>query len=150
MPRGYIGDPTKFRISHASGEKFHVYHLHGGGDRWRMNPVSDPSWNYADTRLNKHPQNEVASNRLDSQSLGPGESYNLELEGGAGGVQHTVGDLLFHCHIAKHYVSGMWSFWRVYNTLQPDFAALPDRAGCRRRHLRPADRQELLGHRQCT
>jgi manganese oxidase len=127
MPRGYIGDPTKFRISHASGEKFHVYHLHGGGDRWRMNPVADPSWNYADTRLNKHPQNEVASNRLDSQSLGPGESYNLELEGGAGGVQHTVGDLLFHCHIAKHYVSGMWSFWRVYNTLQPDFAALPDR-----------------------
>ena len=127
MPRGYIGDPTKFRISHASGEKFHVYHLHGGGDRWRLNPVSDPSWNYADTQLDKHPQNEVASNRLDSQSLGPGESYNLELEGGAGGVQHTVGDLLFHCHIAKHYVSGMWSFWRVYNTLQPDFAALPDR-----------------------
>ncbi len=127
MPRGYVGDPTKFRISHASGEKFHVYHLHGGGDRWRMNPVADPSWNYADTRLNKHPQNEVASNRLDAQSIGPGESYNLELEGGAGGVQHTVGDLLFHCHIAKHYVSGMWSFWRVYNTLQPNFAALSDR-----------------------
>ena len=127
MPRGYTGDPTKFRISHASGEKFHVYHLHGGGDRWRMNPVADPSWNYADTRLNKHPQNEVASNRLDAQSIGPGESYNLELEGGAGGVQHTVGDLLFHCHIAKHYVSGMWSFWRVYNTLQPNFAALSDR-----------------------
>jgi manganese oxidase len=128
MPRGYIGDPTKFRISHASGEKFHVYHLHGGGDRWRLNPVADPSWNYADTRLNKHPQNEVASNRLDAQSIGPGESYNLELEGGAGGVQHSVGDLLFHCHIAKHYVSGMWSFWRVYNTLQPDFAPLPDLA----------------------
>ena len=128
MPRGYIGDPTKFRISHASGEKFHVYHLHGGGDRWRLNPVADPSWNYADTALNKHPQNEVASNRLDAQSIGPGESYNLELEGGAGGVQHTVGDLLFHCHIAKHYVSGMWSFWRVYNTKQPDFVALKDRA----------------------
>ena len=91
MPRGYVGDPTKFRISHASGEKFHVYHLHGGGDRWRLNPVADPSWNYADTRLNKHPQNEVASNRLDAQSIGPGESYNLELEGGAGGVQHSRG-----------------------------------------------------------
>lgn len=127
MPRGYVGDPTKFRISHASGEKFHVYHLHGGGDRWRFNPVADPSWNYADTALDKHPQNEVASNRLDAQSIGPGESYNLELEGGAGGVQHTVGDLLFHCHISKHYVSGMWSFWRVYNTVQPNFAPLPDR-----------------------
>ena len=128
MPRGYVGDPTKFRISHASGEKFHVYHLHGGGDRWRLNPLADPSWNYSDTLLNKHPQNEVASNRLDAQSIGPGESYNLELEGGAGGVQHTVGDLLFHCHIAKHYVSGMWSFWRVYNTKQPDFVTLQDQA----------------------
>ena len=141
MPRGYIGDPTKFRISHASGEKFHVYHLHGGGDRWRLNPVADPSWNYADTRLNKHPQNEVASNRLDAQSIGPGESYNLELEGGAGGVQHTVGDLLFHCHIAKHYVSGMWSFWRVYNTKQPDFVALPDRVA----PPEPVTSDQLLG-----
>ncbi len=27
-----------------------------------------------------------------------------------------AGDFLFHCHIAKHYVSGMWGFWRVYDT----------------------------------
>ena len=48
------------------------------------------------------------SQRLDSQSIGPGESYNLEIEGGAGGVQQSAGDFLYHCHIAKHYVSGMW------------------------------------------
>ena len=68
------------------------------------------------------------STRLDSQATGPGESYNLEIEGGAGGVQQAAGEFLFHCHIASHYVSGMWAFWRVYDTNQPGFAALPDRA----------------------
>ena len=23
---------------------------------------------------------------------------------------------LFHCHVAHHYVAGMWGYWRVYNT----------------------------------
>ncbi|MDQ1629957.1 MAG: hypothetical protein QOI54_3701 [Actinomycetota bacterium] len=148
MPRGYIGDPTKFRLVHAGGEKFHVYHLHGGGDRWRYSPVADTTNHYADTRLDKHPKAvDSPSNRLDAQSIGPGESYNLELEGGAGGVQHSVGDLLFHCHIAKHYVSGMWSFWRVYDTLQPQslgqdaLVSLPDRVS----HPEAVDSTELLG-----
>jgi hypothetical protein len=126
--RGYLADPTKIRIMHAGGEKFHVYHLHGGGDRWRANPVSDWTFNYADTGLQKDPPTtESPSQRLDSQSIGPGESFNLEIEGGAGGVQQSVGDFLFHCHIAKHYVAGMWSVWRVYNVKQPDFVPLPDR-----------------------
>lgn len=126
MPRGYLADPTKIRLLHAGGEKFHVYHLHGGGDRWRYNPVADTTYNYADTGLRKGPQTQLSpSQRLDSQSMGPGESYNLEIEGGAGGVQQSSGDFLFHCHIAKHYVSGMWSFWRVYSTRQPDLAPLP-------------------------
>ena len=128
MPRGYLGDPTKIRLVHAGSELFHVYHLHGGGDRWRANPHSDNTYDYQDTGLNKTPAALSASQRLDSQSIGPGESYNLEIEGGAGGVQQGAGDFLFHCHIAEHYVSGMWSVWRVYDTKQPDFAALPDRA----------------------
>ena len=66
--------------------------------------------------------------RLDSQATGPGESYNLEIEGGAGGVQQAAGDFLWHCHIAHHYLSGMWAFWRTYDTLQPDLMPLPDRA----------------------
>ena len=127
MPRGYQADPTKFRIMHAGGEMFHVFHMHGGGIRWRMNPVADPTFSYADTGLNKHPLEASDSERLDSQAFGPGESYNLEIEGGAGGVQQGAGDFLFHCHIAEHYVSGMWSFWRVYNTRQSDFAPLADR-----------------------
>ena len=128
MMRGYLGDPTKIRLIHAGSELFHVFHLHGGGDRWRANPHSDKSYDYQDTGLNKTPVALSASQRLDSQSIGPGESYNLEIEGGAGGVQQSAGDFLYHCHIAEHYVSGMWSVWRVYDTRQPDFAVLPDRA----------------------
>jgi len=128
MMRGYLADPTKIRLMHAGGEKFHIFHLHGGGDRWRFNPVADTTYNYADTGLRKDPATPLSpSQRLDSQSIGPGESYNLELEGGAGGVQQSAGDFLLHCHIAKHYVSGMWALWRVYDTRQPDLVPLADR-----------------------
>lgn len=127
-PRAYLGDPTKFRLIHGGSELFHVFHLHGGGDRWRFDPVADQSFDYGDTGLNKYPLVQTsASMRLDSQATGPGESYNLEIEGGAGGVQQAAGDFLWHCHIAHHYLSGMWAFWRTYDTLQPDLMPLPDR-----------------------
>ena len=129
MPRAYLGDASKIRILHAGTEVFHVYHLHGGGIRWRLNPHLDKTYDYEDTGLNKHPKTASSpSTRLDSQAFGPGESYDLEIEGGAGGVQQAAGDFLFHCHIAEHYVAGMWSFWRVYDTKQPDLAVMPDRA----------------------
>lgn len=128
IPKGYVGDPTKFRVVHAGAEVFHVYHLHGGGDRWRLNPEGDPSNNYANTGLAKTPVEQSASDRLDAYATGPGESFNAEIENGAGGAQQGAGDFLFHCHIAEHYPAGMWGFWRVYDTLQPDVAPLPDRA----------------------
>jgi len=145
MPRGYRADPTKFRILHAGSEMFHVFHMHGGGIRWRFNPVADTTYNYADTGLDKHPIESSDSERLDSQAFGPGESYNLEIEGGAGGVQQGAGDFLFHCHIAEHYVSGMWSFWRVYDTRQPDFAPLADRAAAGLAPAFPVDSTKLIG-----
>ncbi|KQZ87450.1 hypothetical protein ASD62_17865 [Phycicoccus sp. Root563] len=125
--RGYLADPTKIRLMHVGAEKFHVFHLHGGGDRWRANPVADDAISYAKTGLYKDPETGSQSQRLDSQSIGPGETYNLEIEGGAGGVQQSAGDFLFHCHIAKHYTSGMWGMWRVYDTLQPDLVPIGDR-----------------------
>ena len=125
--RGYLADPTKIRLMHVGAEKFHVFHLHGGGDRWRANPVADDATSYAETGLQKDPATGSQSQRLDSQSVGPGESYNLEIEGGAGGVQQSAGDFLFHCHIAKHYTSGMWGLWRVFDTLQPDLVPIGDR-----------------------
>ena len=129
-------------IVHAGGEMFHVYHLHGGGIRWRYNPRADTSFDYAEHRPGQAARRTAAaSTAWTRQSIGPGESYTLEIEGGAGGVQQAVGDFLEHCHIAEHYVAGMWSFWRVFNTRQPDLAAAarPRRpAGARR--LERADR----------
>ncbi len=142
MPRGYQGDPTKMRILHAGTEMFHVFHMHGGGIRWRLNPHADKTYDYADTGLNKHPKaQDSSSSRLDSQAFGPGESYDLEIEGGAGGVQQGAGEFLFHCHIAEHYVSGMWSFWRVFDTKQPDLVPLPDRTA----PPTPVDSTGLIG-----
>ena len=145
MPRGYRADPTKFRILHAGSEMFHVFHMHGGGIRWRFNPVANPTYYYGATGLNKHPVELSDSERLDSQAFGPGESYNLEIEGGAGGVQQGTGDFLFHCHIAEHYVAGMWSFWRVYDTRQSDFAPLGDRTSSELATPWPVDSTQLIG-----
>ncbi|HTE64192.1 MAG TPA: hypothetical protein VK631_27795, partial [Solirubrobacteraceae bacterium] len=140
MMRAYSADPSKIRVIHAGSEMFHVYHLHGGGIRWPQNPHADADWDYAKVGLNKNPKT-GGTNRLDSQSFGPGESYTMEIEGGAGGVQRAVGDLLEHCHIAEHYVAGMWSFWRVYNTRQVDLKPLPDRAA----PPAPVDSAGLIG-----
>ena len=128
IPQGYLGDPTKFRVVHGGAEVFHIYHLHGGGDRWRTNPEADTTNSYATTGLDKAPVEVSSSDRVDAVNTGPGESFNAEIEGGAGGVQQAAGDFLFHCHIAEHYPSGMWGIWRVFDTLQADLAPLPDRA----------------------
>src|SRR5438445_11231975 len=152
-PHSYQRDPMKFRLIHAGSEVFHVFHLHGGGIRWRFNPKADPTYTYGDTGLNKKPVVYSQSQRLDSQAFGPGESYNLEIEGGSGGVQQGAGEFLFHCHVVKHYVSGMWGFWRVFNTLQPDLAPLPDRATASadltnnmREVPAPITSDQLIGH----
>jgi len=117
IPRSYVGEATKTRLLHGGSEVFHVHHLHGGGDRWRRNPNADPNNDFW-KGLTKVPDPNLTSVHLDSQSIGPGTSYNLEHECGAGGCQQGVGDFLYHCHIGHHYISGMWSFWRVFGTIQ--------------------------------
>ena len=126
-PRSYLGEPTKFRLMHAGTEQAHVHHLHGGGDRWRENPGADAG-NDISGGLEKNPDQNAQSIRVDSQTLSPMESYTAEIECGAGGCQQAAGDFLFHCHIAFHYVAGMWSFWRVFDTLQSNLAVLPGRS----------------------
>jgi len=118
-PRSYVGEGVKTRLVHGGSEVFHVHHLHGGGDRWRRNPNADPNNDFW-KGLTKIPDPNLTSIHLDSQSIGPGTSYNLEHECGAGGCQQGVGDFLFHCHIGHHYLAGMWSFWRVYGTEQTE------------------------------
>jgi hypothetical protein len=66
------------------------------------------------------------------------ETFDVTHECGSGGCQQSVGDFLYHCHIAEHYFAGMWGLWRVYDTLQdglsstdalPPLLPLPDRGG---------------------
>lgn len=125
MPRSYLGEPTKTRLVHAGFEQLHVHHLHGGGDRWPMNPNAVAN-NFA-SGLQKFPPSGASSVMLDSQTIGPMEGYDLRHECGAGGCQQAAGDFLYHCHIAQHYIAGMWGFWRVFDTRQSDLAVIPGR-----------------------
>ncbi len=144
IPRSYIGDPVKFRMMGGS-EVVHSHHLHSGaGARWPLSPeaVTTAEFNFAATRDGtgpvKFPPIRTSSERVDVQSIGAAESYNEEIECGSGGCQYGAGDHVYHCHIPQHYVTGMWGFWRVYNTLQasgsqddlmPALVELPDRKG---------------------
>lgn len=135
--RAYLGDPVKQRVIHGGGEVFHVHHVHGGATRWRRQPGAEPS--AFDSGLDKRPVlRPTATERTDSQSIGPSETFDVVPECGAGGCQAGAGDFLYHCHVAHHYFAGMWGIWRVYNTLQdgaastdslPPLPALTERAG---------------------
>ncbi|MEO6121141.1 MAG: multicopper oxidase domain-containing protein, partial [Acidimicrobiales bacterium] len=137
IARTYLGDPVKQRVIHGGSEVFHVHHVHGGAIRWRRQPGTEND--ATSSGLDKHPPLlPQASERLDSQGLGPSESFDVENECGAGGCQQSPGDYLFHCHVAQHYFAGMWAIWRVYNTAQvvgastdglPPLPELPDRRG---------------------
>ena len=137
MPRSYVGDPVKQRVVHGGSETFHVHHVHGGAVRWRRQPGVEE--NRMDSGLDKRPAVRVtASERTDSQSVGPSETFDVEHECGAGGCQQSAGDFMYHCHVSQHYFAGMWGMWRVYNTRQdgpsstdglPPLLELPDRSG---------------------
>ncbi|HVB45130.1 MAG TPA: multicopper oxidase domain-containing protein, partial [Streptosporangiaceae bacterium] len=124
-PEAYVGDPYKILLTNGGSEMGHVFHEHGGGIRWLRNPgAANPD---IAGGLEKFPPVTKASIRLDSQTIEPGESYDLETECGAGGCQQAAGDFLFHCHIAAHYDSGMLSYIRVFDTQQSDLATVPGR-----------------------
>ncbi len=159
IPRSYLGDPAKWRLVHGGTEVFHSHHLHGGAIRWRrqseleqeLDLFGSANENLATNGPIKYPPIQVASNRVDVQSLGPAETHDLVIECGSGGCQRTAGDFLYHCHVVHHYVAGMWSFWRTYNTLQvdgartdtmPALAELPDRHGGM---LAAVDSTQLVG-----
>ncbi|MFQ5502721.1 MAG: copper oxidase, partial [Phycisphaerae bacterium] len=75
----YIGDHVKFRLSHGGPKEEHLHHLHA--HQWLYSPDSDNSA------------------YLDSQAIGPGSAYTLEIPyRGSGNRNQTVGDSIFHCH----------------------------------------------------
>ena len=152
IARSYIGDPVKERVIHGGSEVFHVHHVHGGAIRWRRQPRVEPS--AFDRGLDKRPPLlPRASERIDAQAIGPSEVYSIEHECGSGGCQQGAGDYLVHCHVAHHYLAGMWAIWRVYNTKQdgivsqdnlPSLQELPDRL---RLVASAVTSQDLIGKR---
>lgn len=137
-PRFYVGDRMCYRVVHAGmGDQFHVFHHHT--HRWRFQPrVTEKGVAANETTTSKFGKgfekkdeatgkplgegqpdaNLSTSTRVDSQTLGPAETFDVFMEGGAGGVQRSVGDVLLHCHIINHVTQGMWTYCRIYNTLQ--------------------------------
>jgi hypothetical protein len=102
----YMSDHVKFRILHAGPDLHHLHHQHA--HQWLATPNS-PNGDY-----------------LDSQSLGPGSSFTLEMVyNGSGNVNQTVGDSIFHCHFYPHFASGMWSLWRVHDVFEEGTLADP-------------------------
>ncbi|HUR18034.1 MAG TPA: multicopper oxidase domain-containing protein [Acidimicrobiales bacterium] len=148
MMRAYLGDPTKQRVVHGGSEVFHVHHVHGGATRWPRQPgVEDTRFDSGEDK--RPPLLPKSTERTDSQSLGPSETFDVVPECGSGGCQGSVGDFLYHCHVAEHYFAGMWGLWRTYNTLQngsastdalPPLRELPERQG----HVLPAVTSEKL------
>ncbi len=158
IPRSYLGDPAKFRLIHGGGEVFHSHHPHGGTIRWTRSPkrevqltnLTTAAWNGPV----KYPVVRTTTDRVDVEVIGPSEALDLETECGSGLCQRLAGDFLFHCHVAHHYVAGMWGYWRVYNTLQdgnypsgstdvmPPLAELPDRKG---RIPKPITSDQIVG-----
>ncbi|MDR4494327.1 MAG: multicopper oxidase domain-containing protein [Nitrospirales bacterium] len=154
IPRSYLGDPAKYRLIHGGSEIFHSHHPHGGSIRWARSPRATdemPLWHKAKNGPVKYPVIRTKSDRVDTEVIGPSEALDLETECGSGLCQQGAGDFLYHCHVAHHYVAGMWGYWRVYNTLQaeaahtdvmPELQELPDRMG-RMKHGVPSD--QLVG-----
>jgi len=155
IPRSYLGDPAKWRLIHGGSEIFHSHHPHGGSIRWARSPRATdemPLWHKAKNGPVKYPVIRTKSDRVDTEVIGPAEALDLETECGSGLCQQGAGDFLYHCHVAHHYVAGMWGYWRVYNTRQegevhtdimPDLAELPDRRG---RIHRAVTSDKLIGH----
>lgn len=154
IPRSYLGDPAKYRLVHGGSEVFHSHHPHGGAIRWERSPRAVdqmPMWHKNQNGPVKYPLIRAKSDRVDVEVIGPSEALDLETECGSGLCQYLAGDFLFHCHVAHHYVAGMWGYWRVYNTLQvPGFQndvmsplrELPDRMG---RIPKPVTSDRLVG-----
>ena len=95
----YIGDHTKFRILHGGVDLHHLHHQHA--HQWLHSPDS-PTGDYTD-----------------SQSIGPGTGFTLEMVyNGSGNVNQTVGDSIFHCHFYPHFAAGMWALWRVHDVFE--------------------------------
>ncbi|MCI6736976.1 MAG: copper oxidase [Intestinibacter sp.] len=98
IPRAYVGDPARFRLIHGGVKETHVFHLHT--HQWKLE-ADDPD-----------------STIIDSISISPQETYDIDILHGAGSLPGSIGDHIWHCHLYPHFHEGMWSLWRVFDRLE--------------------------------
>ena len=106
IAKAYRGDPIHFHLVHPGAKETHPWHQHT--QRW-----------FADPRNPTSP-------RKDVQSIGPGEAYEFDIEGGAGGLQGAIGDSIFHCHLYPHFAQGFWGHERIFDRLRDGTQRYPD------------------------
>ncbi|HEX7154760.1 MAG TPA: multicopper oxidase domain-containing protein, partial [Thermoanaerobaculia bacterium] len=95
----YLRDHVKFRVLHAGSKEHHIHHQHT--HQWLHTPDEDDSA------------------YLDSQAIGPGSAFTLEMVyDGSGNRNLSVGDSIFHCHFYPHFAMGMWAMWRVHDVFE--------------------------------
>lgn len=104
--RAYVGDPSKIRLIHGGVKETHVFHLHN--HQWRLE--------------GDNPDSTI----IDSISISPQECYTLDILHGAGSLNRTIGDVIFHCHLYPHFHEGMWTLWRIHDRLEDGSSTLPD------------------------
>jgi hypothetical protein len=92
--QAYAGDPTKVHFLVAPGsEQMHVFGL--GGQYWAFDPEIP------------------GSQEIASQGVGPNETFDAELVGGAGGLARSRGDF-FYGDVRRPFTqAGMWGLMRV-------------------------------------
>jgi manganese oxidase len=125
--RNYAGDPYRIRLVHAGVKETHVFHLHVHQWRAVACDVAEPSVHGADASGNpKH----KGSHLLDSITISPQTSMTIDPQFGAGSRQHTMGDVIWHCHLYPHFHHGMWGLLRSYDKLIDGSRAYPDGSFC--------------------
>ena len=88
IPKAYKGDPIRYHV------------IHPGAKEATLAPAHE-------ALVRRPGQQEVPAQRRAADR--PGRVARvLDIEGGAGCVQETIGDSIFHCHLYPHFAQGFW------------------------------------------
>jgi hypothetical protein len=120
----YRNEPEVTRLFHGGQKETHTFHQHvirwpaEPGDEGGLAKIANPTFHTSVT------------NPIDVQSVSPGSTYTLMMEGGAGSPHDnnpgSVGDIIFHCHLYPHFAEGMWGLNRVHDVLEDGTRKNPD------------------------
>lgn len=102
----YVGDRTIVRVHQVAYEEIHSFQL--SGHRW--------NFGYRDS----------TSPKIDSQTIGISEAFNLYLDCGAGGCARSPGDYLYRGGGVDDVWAGAWGLFRVHERATSNLRALPD------------------------